>query len=162
MEPDRIRRAIYQATAAKAAGRDDPKTDSRCELTHRDGTFVDYVASMAEAWKNGSPPTVTEAQAFMYRWCLDADSMRKLQELPLQLLGLVIRSFGPVGDAATWNCKFTEHAFSIERAWRHRGVDCYRAPVHVLLSPGAASTPCEATRQQCGTICVMGLHNSGT
>ena len=37
-----------------------------------------------------------------------------------------------------------------------------RAAVHVVLSPGAANTTCEAIRQQCGTVCAMGLHNSDT
>ena len=106
--------------------------------------------------------TVTEAHAFMYRWSLDVDSMNKLQDLLPQLVGLVIRTFDPLSDASTWNTKFIEHAVSMERAWRHRGVDSYRAAVHVVLSLGAASTTCEATRQQCGTVCVMGLHNSGT
>ena len=61
-------------------------------------------------------------------------------------------------DASTWNTKFIEHAVSIGRAWRHRGVDSYRAVVYVMSSFGAASTTCEAIGQPCGTE----LHNSGT
>ena len=113
---------------------------SPCELTHWDGIFIDCAASMAEAWRNGSPPTVTEAQAFMYRWYLDGDTMKKLQGLRPQLVTLIIRTFGPLIDASTWNTKFIEHAASMERAWRRRGVDSFRAAIHVVLSPGAAST----------------------
>ena len=56
---------------------------------------------MVEAWRNGSPPTVTEAHAFMYRWSLDVDSMNKLQDLLPQLVGLVIRTFDTLSDAST-------------------------------------------------------------
>ena len=50
----------------------------------------------------------------------------------------------------------------MERAWRNRGLDTYRAAVHVVLSPGEPSTRRRATRQDCGTVVVMGLHNAGT
>ena len=38
----------------------------------------------------------------------------------------------------------------------------YRAAVHVLLSLGARSTEASASRQECGAVCVIGFHNSGT
>ena len=80
-------------------------------------------------------------------WNLDVESRNKLSELLPQLIGLVVRSFAPESEESTWNAKFIEHAVSIECAWRNRGLDTYRAAVHVVLSPGEPSTKRRATRQ---------------
>ena len=132
------------------------------DLAFFDGVFVDYAMSLAKAWQKGAILDVPELRAFMTHYSFDEDSRKTLAELPPQLIGLVVRSFAPESEESTWNAKFIEHAVSMERAWRNLGFDTYRAAVHVVLSPGKPSTRRRATRQDCGTVVVMGLHNSGT
>ena len=72
----------------------------------------------------------------MTHYFFDEAYRKKLSELPPQLIGLVVRSVAPESEESTWNAKFIEHAVSMEPAWRNRGLDTYRAAVHVVLSPG--------------------------
>ena len=136
--------------------------DAPCDLAVFDGVFIEYVVSLVEALKNSAILIVPEVQAFMTYWAFEVESRNKLPELPAQLIGFVVRSFAPESEGSTWNAKFNDHAMSMERAWHNRGLDSYRAAVHVLLSPGEPSTRRRATRHDCGTVVVMNPHNSCT